>query len=196
MQELLVTQFDNKVVEDAAFVWKMDFWGLKTLDHYSDAIALITENMELKIESWWKFHLDDVKTWNVSAGEETNGYFFSLSWWNAEAFKRSGNQPIIERFWLQWNACTSRVRMQFIWIVLFQRKRGRCWDLEYPRLNCWDFWRTPTELWCYQEANYASAQIHGWLLIGRSRICFVRANGVKEMDVDAATKRKSLLKEH
>ncbi len=57
--ELLVTQFDNKVVEDAGLL-KMDFLGLKTLTIIRDAIALIKENYDVDIDPD-EIPLDDVK---------------------------------------------------------------------------------------------------------------------------------------
>lgn len=47
--ELLVTQFDNSVVEDAGLL-KMDFLGLKTLTIIKDAIRIIEKKQGIKID--------------------------------------------------------------------------------------------------------------------------------------------------
>ena len=47
--DLLVTQFDGKVIESAGML-KMDFLGLKTLTIIKDAIELIEKNHGVKID--------------------------------------------------------------------------------------------------------------------------------------------------
>src|SRR5436190_19949266 len=58
--ELLVTQFDGKVIEDAGVI-KMDFLGLKTLTIIRDALILIRQNhgIEIDIDA---IPLDDKRT--------------------------------------------------------------------------------------------------------------------------------------
>src|SRR5205814_10584234 len=58
--ELLITQFDGRVIEDAGVI-KMDFLGLKTLTIIRDALRLIKQHhgIEIDIDA---IPLDDKKT--------------------------------------------------------------------------------------------------------------------------------------
>src|SRR5204862_2687792 len=47
--ELLITQFDGRVIEDAGVI-KMDFLGLKTLTIIRDALFLIKQNHGIEID--------------------------------------------------------------------------------------------------------------------------------------------------
>ncbi len=71
--KMLVSQFDNSVVEDAGLL-KMDFLGLKTLSTIKDAKALINRNREeplhIDIEA-----LDDKKTYELFQEGDTVGVF-------------------------------------------------------------------------------------------------------------------------
>jgi len=71
--ELLITQYDGKVIEDAGVI-KMDFLGLKTLTIIRDALRLIKENhgVVLDIDT---IPLDDEKTLELYQKGETNGTF-------------------------------------------------------------------------------------------------------------------------
>ena len=71
--KLLVTQFDNSVVEDAGLL-KMDFLGLKTLSIIKDSIALIkeTNGLELNVD---EIPLDDKLTYQLYQRGSTNGTF-------------------------------------------------------------------------------------------------------------------------
>jgi DNA polymerase-3 subunit alpha len=71
--ELLITQYDGKVIEDAGVI-KMDFLGLKTLTIIRDALQLIKQNkgVEIDIDS---IPLDDAKTFELYQRAETNGTF-------------------------------------------------------------------------------------------------------------------------
>ena len=71
--DLLVTQFDNAVVESAGLL-KMDFLGLKTLSILKDAIALIKERHDVDIDPD-EIPLDDEKTYNLYQKGYTNGTF-------------------------------------------------------------------------------------------------------------------------
>ncbi|MBL0257418.1 MAG: DNA polymerase III subunit alpha [Bacteroidetes bacterium] len=70
---LLITQFDGKVIEDAGVI-KMDFLGLKTLTIIRDALRLIEENHGVKIDID-TIPLDDIKTLELYQRGETNGTF-------------------------------------------------------------------------------------------------------------------------
>jgi DNA polymerase-3 subunit alpha len=71
--DLLVTQFDNSVVEDAGLL-KMDFLGLKTLTIIKDAIAIIKSKHDVTIISD-DIPLDDKKTLELFSKGNTNGVF-------------------------------------------------------------------------------------------------------------------------
>lgn len=71
--ELLITQYDGKVIEDAGVI-KMDFLGLKTLTIVRDALRLIEENHGKKIDIN-SIPLDDSKTLQLYQRGETNGTF-------------------------------------------------------------------------------------------------------------------------
>ncbi|MTI21708.1 DNA polymerase III subunit alpha [Fulvivirga sp. RKSG066] len=71
--DMLITQFDNSVVEDAGML-KMDFLGLKTLTIIKSAIANVKarHGIEIDIES---VPLDDPKTYELYQKGYTNGTF-------------------------------------------------------------------------------------------------------------------------
>ena len=71
--ELLITQFDGKVIEDSGVI-KMDFLGLKTLTIIRDALILIRENHGISIDID-SIPLDDKKTLELYQRGETNGTF-------------------------------------------------------------------------------------------------------------------------
>lgn len=71
--DLLITQFDNSVVEDAGLL-KMDFLGLKTLTIIRDAIIIIKQRHGVEIVSD-DIPLDDLKTYELYQRGETNGTF-------------------------------------------------------------------------------------------------------------------------
>lgn len=71
--DLLITQFDNSVVESAGLL-KMDFLGLKTLTIINDAIELIGQNHGNKIDID-SIPLDDEKTYELFQRAETVGIF-------------------------------------------------------------------------------------------------------------------------
>lgn len=71
--ELLVTQFDNSVVESAGML-KMDFLGLKTLSIIKTAVDNVRKRhgIEIDIDA---IPLDDPKTYSLYQRGETNGTF-------------------------------------------------------------------------------------------------------------------------
>lgn len=71
--ELLITQYDGKVIEDAGVI-KMDFLGLKTLTIIRDALQLIKQNhgIDIDIDT---IPLDDKQTLELYQRGETNGTF-------------------------------------------------------------------------------------------------------------------------
>lgn len=71
--ELLLTQFDNSVVESAGML-KMDFLGLKTLSIIKTAVENIEKRFGTKIDID-QIPLDDQKTYELYQRGETNGTF-------------------------------------------------------------------------------------------------------------------------
>ena len=71
--DLLITQFDNSVVERAGML-KMDFLGLNTLSQIKDAVFLIKKRHGIHIDID-NVDLDDVKTFQLYQNGETTGTF-------------------------------------------------------------------------------------------------------------------------
>jgi DNA polymerase-3 subunit alpha len=71
--DLLVTQFDGRVIEDAGVI-KMDFLGLKTLTIIKDALRLIKQNHGVDIDIDY-IPLDDAETFALYQRGDTNGTF-------------------------------------------------------------------------------------------------------------------------
>lgn len=71
--DLLVSQFDNSVAEEAGLL-KMDFLGLRTLSIIKDAIKMVQENHDLEIDPD-KIPLEDEKTYELFQRGETIGIF-------------------------------------------------------------------------------------------------------------------------
>ena len=71
--EMLVTQFDNSVAEDAGLL-KMDFLGLKTLTIIKDAVKMVKENYDIDIIPD-EIPLTDEKTYELFQRGETVGVF-------------------------------------------------------------------------------------------------------------------------
>jgi len=71
--DLLVTQFDGRVIEDAGVI-KMDFLGLKTLTIIKDALRLIKQNHGVEIDIDY-ISLEDEETFALYQRGDTNGTF-------------------------------------------------------------------------------------------------------------------------
>ncbi len=71
--DLLVTQYDNSVVEDAGLL-KMDFLGLKTLTIIKDAVHIVKQRHNVEIIPD-EIPLDDKKTLELFSKGNTNGVF-------------------------------------------------------------------------------------------------------------------------
>jgi len=71
--DLLVSQFDNSVAEDAGLL-KMDFLGLKTLTIIKDAVVMIKDNHGVDLVPD-DFPLEDEKTYELFQRGETVGIF-------------------------------------------------------------------------------------------------------------------------
>jgi len=71
--DMLVTQFDNSVAENAGLL-KMDFLGLKTLSIIKDAVTMIQENHDIQLDPD-EVPLDDEKTYQLFQRGETVAIF-------------------------------------------------------------------------------------------------------------------------
>lgn len=71
--DLLVSQFDNSVAEDAGLL-KMDFLGLRTLTIIKDAVKMVKENKDIDLVPD-DFPLDDEETYKLFQRGETIGVF-------------------------------------------------------------------------------------------------------------------------
>ena len=71
--ELLITQFDNSVIESAGML-KMDFLGLKTLSILNTAVKNVKNNHEIEIDLE-NLPLDDKKTYEMYQKGYTNATF-------------------------------------------------------------------------------------------------------------------------
>lgn len=181
--ELLVTQFDNKVVEDAGLL-KMDFLGLKTLTIIRDAIALIKENYGVDIDPD-EIPLDDEKTYELYQRGETNGTF---------QFESGGMQKHLKDLkptniedLIAMNALYRPGPMQFIELFI-QRKRGDV-EVEYPHELLTDILKDTNGIMVYQEQIMQAAQIMAGYSLGEADL-LRRAMGKKKMDVMQQQKEK------
>lgn len=174
--ELLLTQFDNKVVEDAGLL-KMDFLGLKTLTIIKDAIALVKENYGIEIDPD-EIPLDDEKTYELYQRGETNGTF---------QFESAGMQKHLKNLkptniedLIAMNALYRPGPMQFIDLFV-SRKRGDV-EVEYPHDLLKGILENTYGIMVYQEQIMQAAQIMAGYSLGEADI-LRRAMGKKKMDV-------------
>jgi len=174
--DLLLTQFDNKVVEDAGLL-KMDFLGLKTLTIIRDAIALVEENHGIKIDPD-EIPLDDEKTYQLYQRGETNGTF---------QFESAGMQKHLKNLQpnniedlIAMNALYRPGPMQFIDLFV-ARKHGKE-KVEYPHDLLSEILENTYGIMVYQEQIMQAAQIMAGYSLGEADI-LRRAMGKKKMDV-------------
>ena len=181
--DLLLTQFDNKVVENAGLL-KMDFLGLKTLTIIRDAIALIKQNHGVEIDPD-EIPLDDVTTYELYQRGETNGTF---------QFESAGMQKHLKNLkptniedLIAMNALFRPGPMQFI-DTFIARKRGDE-AVEYPHELLEGILKNPYGIMVYQEQIMQAAQIMAGYSLGEADI-LRRAMGKKKMDVMQEQKAK------
>lgn len=179
--ELLVTQFDNKVVEDAGML-KMDFLGLKTLTIIKHAIKLIKEKHGIEIDPD-EIPLDDSKTYDLYQKGETNGTF---------QFESGGMQKHLKNLkptniedLIAMNALFRPGPMQFI-DTFIARKHGRE-EVAYPHPLLEGILKDTYGIMVYQEQIMQTAQILGGYSLGQADL-LRRAMGKKKMDVMAQQK--------
>ncbi|HAS36131.1 MAG TPA: DNA polymerase III subunit alpha [Flavobacteriales bacterium] len=174
--DLLVTQFDNKVVEDAGML-KMDFLGLKTLTIIKHAIRIIKSRhgVEIDIDD---IPLDDEATFELYQKGETNGTFQFESVGmqkNLRKLKPTNIEDLIAM-----NALFRPGPMQFI-DTFIARKHGRE-PVEYPHAELEGILKDTYGIMVYQEQIMQTAQILGGYSLGGADL-LRRAMGKKKMDV-------------
>lgn len=174
--DLLLTQFDNKVVEDAGLL-KMDFLGLKTLTIIKDAIELVKENHGIEIDPD-DIPLDNEKTYELYQRGETNGTFQFESPGMQKHLKNL--KPTTIEDLIAMNALYRPGPMQFIDLFV-ARKRGDE-KVEFPHEMLKDILENTYGIMVYQEQIMQAAQIMAGYTLGEADI-LRRAMGKKKMDV-------------
>ncbi len=174
--DLLLTQFDNSVVESAGLL-KMDFLGLKTLTIMKDAIKLVKQRHGVDIDPD-EIPLDDPKTFELYQGGETNGTFQFESGGMQKSL-RSLKPTNIEDL-IAMNALYRPGPLQFI-ETFINRKHGRE-DVEYPYPLLEAILKDTYGIMVYQEQIMQTAQILAGYSLGAADI-LRRAMGKKKMDV-------------
>ena len=174
--DLLITQFDGKVIEDAGML-KMDFLGLKTLTIIKEAIDLIDNNHGIKIVAD-EIPLDDPKALHLYQQGETIGTF---------QFESGGMQkhlielkPTNIEDLIAMNALYRPGPMQFIENFI-KRKQG-IEKVIYPHDLLTPILKNTYGIMVYQEQIMQTAQILAGYSLGQADL-LRRAMGKKKMDV-------------
>ncbi len=174
--ELLVTQFDGKVIEEAGML-KMDFLGLKTLTIIKDALALIEKNHGVRIDID-HIPLDDEETFKLYQRGQTVGTF---------QFESTGMQKYLKDLkptniedLIAMNALYRPGPLQFIPNYI-NRKHGRE-PVEYPHELLRPILENTFGIMVYQEQIMQTAQILAGFSLGKADI-LRRAMGKKKLDV-------------
>ncbi|GAB4398597.1 MAG: DNA polymerase III subunit alpha [Microscillaceae bacterium] len=173
--ELLVTQFDGKVVESAGML-KMDFLGLKTLTILKDALRLIEKNHQIQIDLD-TIPLEDEKTFALYQRGDTIGTF---------QFESEGMQMYLRKLkptniedLIAMNALYRPGPLQFIPLYI-DRKHGRE-IVEYPHPLLEPILKNTFGIMVYQEQIMQTAQILAGYTLGGADI-LRRAMGKKKKE--------------
>ena len=173
--ELLITQFDGKVVEDAGML-KMDFLGLKTLTIIKDAITLIEQNYpEVKIEID-EIDFADSKTYELYQRGDTIGTFQFESDGMRKYLKELKPSNIEDL--IAMNALYRPGPMDFIPSYIL-RKHGKE-EVEYPHDLLKPILEPTFGIMIYQEQIMQTAQILAGYSLGGADI-LRRAMGKKKL---------------
>jgi len=174
--DLLVTQFDGKVIEDAGML-KMDFLGLKTLSIIKDALAIIekTKGNKIDIDA---ISFEDEKTFELYQKGDTVGTF---------QFESNGMRKYLQELkptdledLIAMNALFRPGPMDFI-PNFINRKHGRE-HVVYPHELLEPILKNTYGIMVYQEQIMQAAQIIAGFSLGKADI-LRRAMGKKKMDV-------------
>lgn len=173
--ELLVTQFDGKVIEDAGML-KMDFLGLRTLTIMRDCLALVKEynGIDINID---EIPLDDEKTFELYQKGNTVGTF---------QFESEGMQMYLKDLkpnniedLIAMNALYRPGPMQFIPNYI-DRKQGRE-KVNYPHPLLEPILKNTYGIMVYQEQIMQTAQILAGYSLGGADL-LRRAMGKKDKE--------------
>jgi len=172
--ELLITQFDGKVIESAGML-KMDFLGLKTLTVIVDAMNLIERNHGVKIDID-DIPLDDEKTYALYQRGDTIGTFQFESEGMRQYLKDL--KPTNIEDLIAMNALYRPGPMQFI-PNFINRKHGRE-EVVYPHELLKPILEYSQGIMVYQEQIMQTAQILAGYSLGGADL-LRRAMGKKDL---------------
>ncbi len=181
--ELLITQFDGKVIESAGML-KMDFLGLKTLTIIVDAMRLIERNHGVKIDID-EIPLDDEKTYAMYQRGDTIGTFQFESEGMRQYLKDL--KPTNIEDLIAMNALYRPGPMQFI-PNFINRKHGRE-EVVYPHELLKPILEYSQGIMVYQEQIMQTAQILAGYSLGGADL-LRRAMGKKDMKKMALEREK------
>ncbi|TPG67289.1 DNA polymerase III subunit alpha [Hymenobacter nivis] len=181
--DLLVTQFDGKVIESAGML-KMDFLGLKTLTIIVDAMRLIERNHGVKIDID-DIPLDDPKTYALYQRGDTIGTFQFESEGMRQYLKDL--KPTNIEDLIAMNALYRPGPMQFI-PNFINRKHGRE-EVVYPHELLKPILEYSQGIMVYQEQIMQTAQILAGYSLGGADL-LRRAMGKKDMKKMALEREK------
>ncbi len=183
---LLITQFDGKVVEDAGML-KMDFLGLKTLTIIKDAMAMIKKNHGVQIDID-EISLEDEKTFALYQKGETVGTF---------QFESPGMRKYLQQLkptniedLIAMNALYRPGPMEFI-PNFIKRKHGQE-EVNYPHELLEPILSNTYGIMIYQEQIMQAAQIMAGYSLGQADL-LRRAMGKKKLD-EMAKQREIFVK--
>ncbi|MCP2042313.1 DNA polymerase III subunit alpha [Pontibacter sp. HSC-36F09] len=181
--DLLVTQFDGKVIESAGML-KMDFLGLKTLTIIKDAMELIKKNhgVEIDIDN---IPIDDEKTYELYQRGDTIGTFQFES--EGMRMYLKDLQPTNIEDLIAMNALYRPGPMQFI-PNFINRKHGKE-EVEYPHELLEPILNYSYGIMVYQEQIMQTAQILAGYSLGGADL-LRRAMGKKDMKKMAEEREK------
>lgn len=173
--ELLVTQFDGKVIESAGML-KMDFLGLKTLTIIKDALTLIKKNHghDIDIDD---IPLEDAKTFALYQKGDTVGTFQFESD-GMRMYLRDLKPTDIEDL-IAMNALYRPGPMQFI-PNFISRKHGKE-KVEYPHPLLEGILKNTHGIMVYQEQIMQTAQVIAGYSLGGADL-LRRAMGKKDKE--------------
>ncbi len=172
--DLLVTQFDGSVIEDAGML-KMDFLGLKTLSIIKETINLVKKrfNVDIDIDN---ISLDDEKTLELYRRGSTIGTF---------QFESPGMRKYLQELrpsdiedLIAMNALYRPGPIEFI-PDFIDRKHGRA-KVSYPHAMLEALLKPTYGIMVYQEQIMQCAQIVGGFSLGKADI-LRRAMGKKKI---------------
>jgi DNA polymerase-3 subunit alpha len=173
--DLLVTQFDGKLIEDAGML-KMDFLGLKTLTVIKTALGLIKKNHGIDIDID-EISLEDEKTFELYQRGDTVGTFQFESE-GMRMYLKDLKPTNIEDL-IAMNALYRPGPMQFI-PNFINRKQGKE-DVIYPHDLLEPILKNTYGIMVYQEQIMQTAQILAGYSLGGADL-LRRAMGKKDKE--------------